>query len=301
MTALLLLVICLILGVLVSRFANPAPTLAQNLNWWVLNVALPGLILHLMPSLQIDWHLWFLPASMWFVFLGAWGIFTLIGRWLGWSRAQIGCLTLVCGLGNTSFIGFPMIEALRGQEGLALAVVADQLGTFACLIVGGTVVAAIYSGGKTEPVAILRKIALFPPFAAFLLGLAAGQFGGWPAALDSIFSRIGSTLVPLALFSVGLQLRLRLAPGQMTAAAVGLLWKMGVAAAIVAVCGLLFGIDQPVHNIAVLQTAMAPMISAGILAEQNDLDPPLANAVVSIGIVLSFLTVPLINSFFQML
>lgn len=298
MGALLLLVVCLALGVVVARLLNPPPTLAQNLNWWVLNIALPALILHLMPSLQIDWHLWFLPVSMWFVFLGAWGFFVVVGKWLHWSREQIGCLTLVCGLGNTSFIGFPMVEALRGQAGLTLAAVTDQIGTFPCLVIGGTVVAALYSGGKPQASVIIRKIVLFPPFGAFLLGLGAGQLGGWPLLLDGIFVKVGATLVPLALFSVGLQLRLRLAPGQMTAAAIGLSWKMGIAAAIVGVSGLLFGIDPAVHNIAVLQTSMAPMISAGILAEQNDLDPPLANAVVSIGILLSFVTVPLINLIF---
>lgn len=298
MGALLLLVVCLVLGVIVARLAKPPPTLAQNLNWWVLNVALPGLILHLMPALHLDWHLWFLPVSMWFVFLGGWGFFVLVGRWLHWSREQIGCLTLVCGLGNTSFIGFPMVEALRGREGLALATVADQLGSFPCLIIGGTIVAALYSGGKPQASAIARKILLFPPFVAFLLGLGAGQLGGWPPLLDGIFLKLGATLVPLALFSVGLQLRLRLAPGQMTAATIGLSWKMGIATAIIGASGLVFGIDDSIHNIAVLETAMAPMISAAILAEQSDLDPPLANTVLSIGILLSFLTVPLINLFF---
>jgi malate permease and related proteins len=38
---------------------------------------------------------------------------------------------------------------------------------------------------------------------------------------------------------------------------------------------------------------MGPMISATILAEQNDLEPQLANSVLGIGIVLSLLTVPL--------
>ena len=38
---------------------------------------------------------------------------------------------------------------------------------------------------------------------------------------------------------------------------------------------------------------MAPMISAAILADQNDLEPQLANTVLGVGILLSFLTVPL--------
>ena len=41
---------------------------------------------------------------------------------------------------------------------------------------------------------------------------------------------------------------------------------------------------------------MAPMISAAILAEQNDLEPQLANTVLGIGIVLSLVTVPLADS-----
>ena len=46
-------------------------------------------------------------------------------------------------------------------------------------------------------------------------------------------------------------------------------------------------------SVAVLQAAMAPMISAAILAEQFHLEPELANAVLGIGILLSLVTVPL--------
>jgi len=295
MTPLLLLMVCLLLGVGVGRFATTPPALPQSLNWWVLNIALPALILHLLPLLKVDLHLWVLPAAMWLVFFGAWGLFAVIGKRLGWSRGQIGALTLVCGLGNTSFIAYPMIEALRGQAGLTLAVVADQIGCFPALVIGGTVVAATYSGGKPNARQIAQKILWFPPFLCFIVGFIAGRLGGWPPALDEMLARIGATLVPLALFSVGLQLKLRLAPGQMSVAIVGLCWKLFVAAGLVFGLGLAFGINREILTIAVLQTAMAPMISAAILADQYDLDPPLANAVLSIGIVISFVSVPLIN------
>jgi predicted permease len=39
----------------------------------------------------------------------------------------IGCLILTAGLGNTSF-GFPIIEALYGEEGLKTAILVDQPG-----------------------------------------------------------------------------------------------------------------------------------------------------------------------------
>jgi len=63
MSALLLLVACLVLGVLVARIAHPPATLSQGLNWWVINIALSALVLHLIPTLRFDWQFWFLHAS----------------------------------------------------------------------------------------------------------------------------------------------------------------------------------------------------------------------------------------------
>jgi predicted permease len=45
----------------------------------------------------------------------------------------------------------------------------------------------------------------------------------------------------------------------------------------------------------VLQAGMAPMISATIMADQHHLEPPLANTVLGLGILLSLLTIPLAN------
>lgn len=295
MSLLLLLAICLMLGWLVARFARPPLALAHSLNWWVLNVAFSALVLHLIPRLTFAWHLWFLIASMWFVFLGGWGLFVLLGRALHWSRARIGALTLVCGLGNTSFIGFPMIEALRGEEGLKLALFADQAGTFIALGVGGTIVAALYAGRSVAPLTIVRRVLLFPPFASLLVGIVVALAGGWPQAIDTILARLGATLVPLALFSVGLQFQLHFGKGQLAAIAIGLGWKLLLAPLLVWVAGSLFGVSGLVLTIAVLESAMAPMISAAILATQNDLEPALANTLLGIGILLAFVTVPIAN------
>lgn len=296
MPALLLLFVCLLLGVLVARLGNPPATLAHGLNWWVLNVALPGLVLHLIPQLGFDWHLWFLVAAMWFVFLGAWSFFAIIGKLLQWSRQRIGALTLVCGLGNTSFIGYPLIEALRGREGLQLAAFADQAGVFLALGVGGTILAALYSGRSVAPLTVVRRVFLFPPFISLLVAIAVGASGGLPPAMDSVAARIGATLVPLALFSVGLQFRLQVDRHKLPAIAVGLGWKLLLAPALVWLGGMLVGASGLVLTIAVLQAAMAPMIAGAILATQNDLEPQLANTILGVGILIAFATVPIANA-----
>jgi predicted permease len=291
MSALLLLGLCLVLGVLAARFATLPANLPPCLNWWVLNIALPALVLALVPKLAFDPHLWFLVITQWAVFGGAWILFAGLGRALRWSRERIGALILVCGLGNTSFMGYPMIEALRGQDGLKLAVVADQVGCFTILAVGGIVVAALYSGRQPKLADVVKRVAYFPPFLSFIVAAIVGALGGWPSAIDGVLTKLGGTLTPLALFSVGLQFKLHLHRSQLGALGLGLSWKLVLAPLLVFVTGRALGITPDILTIATLQCAMAPMISAAILADQNNLEPRLANTVLGAGIVLSLGTV----------
>lgn len=295
MSALLLLFFCLVLGAFVARVVRPPATLPQGLNWWVMNIAFSALVMHLIPTLRFDWQYGFLVAALWLVFLGAWAVFAMLGGALHWSRARIGALTLGCGLGNTAFMGFPMIEALHGREGMKLALVADQLGTFIALAVGGTIVAAIYSGNNASAAQITRKVLLFPPFVSLVVGTVAGVLGGWPQPLDAIFERLGATLAPIGLFSIGLQFRLQVQPGQGRALLLALGWKLALAPLLVWLGGLAIGVSSTILTIAVLQSAMAPILTAAILAEQHDLEPQLVTTVLGIGIVLSLVTVPLID------
>lgn len=296
MSALLLLLACLLLGFIVARRFHPPMGLAQGLNWWVINIALPALVLELIPRLHFDPRLWLLVVSQWGVFIGAFALFRLLGQWLGWSRGRIGALTLVCGLGNTSFMGYPMIEALRGSAGLTLAVIADQAGCFLMLAVGGVMVGAIYGGAPAHPREMARRVLLFPPFLSLCIGIVVGLAGGWPADAGEILHRIGQTLTPLALFSVGLRIRLQLKGDQVAAAALGLSWKLLLAPLLMLGLGHAVGATGLLLAITVLQAAMAPMISAAILADQYSLEPSLANAVLGTGILLSLVTVPLWNS-----
>lgn len=293
MSALLLLFTCLVLGALVARLARPPAGLATGLNWWVINVALPALVLELIPRLRFDPQLWFPIAAMWLTFGGAWLLFGWLGPRLGWSRERTGALILVCGLGNTSFMGYPMMQALYGQPGLALAVVADQLGCFPVLASAGIVVASLYAGRVPQARMIVRRVVTFPAFGALLVGVAVGLLGGWPKAMEGVFAPVGATLTPLALFSVGLQFKLHPGERQLGAATLGLGWKLLLAPLACWLLGRAAGVHGLVLTVGVLQAAMAPMVSATILADEYGLDPPLANTILGAGIVLSLLSVPL--------
>lgn len=295
MSALLLLFACLLLGALVARYAKPPAGIVHSINWWVIHIALPALVLELVPRVKIDTQLWFPVAAMWVTFFGAWLLFAALGAWLGWSRERIGALTLVCGLGNTSFMGYPMMQALHGKEGLELAVVADQLGCFPLLSSAGVAVASLYAGRMPQPKVILRRVLTFPAFVSLIVGGVVGALGGWPAWADGVFTPIGATLTPLALFSVGLQFKFHLGQKQLAALGLGLGWKLMLAPLACWLLGTAAGVGGLTLTVGVLQAAMAPMISAAILADEYTLEPTLANTILGAGIVLSLVTIPLGN------
>jgi predicted permease len=289
----LMLGICFLLGVLLRRSGRLPDNAAVALNGFLVHVSLPALILAYVHELQLDASL-ILPALMpWIMFGLGCAFFWLMGRALRLAPATTGGLMLTGGLANTAFIGLPMIEAFYGPEYLGLGILIDQAGSYLVLSTLGVLVASLYSAGQAVTAkAILRRIALFVPFQAFVLALLLMPFE-YPAWLDELLKRLGSTLIPLALVSVGYQLQLSAVRGKAVPLAAGLAFKLVIAPALIlfVFVGLL-GAGGPVTQVTVFEAAMAPMIGASIVAMDHDLDPPLVTLMIGIGIPLSFLTVP---------
>jgi predicted permease len=130
---------------------------------------------------------------------------------------------------------------------------------------------------------------------SLLVGGVVGVLGGWPAWADGVFTPIGATLTPLALFSVGLQFKFHLGEKQLSALGLGLGWKLLLAPLACWLLGTAAGVGGLALTVGVLQAAMAPMISAAILADEYKLEPTLANTILGAGIVLSLATIPLGN------
>lgn len=284
---------CFVLGLVLRRSGRLPDNAAASLNGFIINVSLPALTLAYVHGLKLDATL-ILPALMaWILFgLGA-AFFWVAGRWLQLSRATTGGLMLVGGLGNTSFVGLPMIDTFYGAQYLGLGILIDQLGSYFVLSTVGIVTASFYSSGKqVELRAIGLKIARFVPLQAFVLALLLmpWQYPDW---LDELFKRLGATLVPVALVSVGYQMRLSQVRGRSTALVTGLAFKLLLGPALILlIYTQVFGLQGTVLRVSVFEAAMAPMIGASIVAMEHELDPPLLTLMVAIGIPLSFLTLP---------
>jgi len=288
--ALALVLTCLIAGYLCARLGAVPEGGADALNRFVIYVCLPAVVLRLVPKLAWRPGLAVLVVTPWLLVLVSFVLVSGIARVARWSRAVQGALLLCVPLGNTSFLGFPMIEALLGRDALKFAVLYDQLGSFLVLSTYGILVAARFSGmGAPTPRALVMRILRFPPLVALLL---ARVLPPHPGPVEVVLERLGDSLVPVAMFAVGLKLELR-PPKEWGALAFGLSTKM-VALPLLAL-GIARALGAPPlpFRVAVLESAMPPMITAGALATMFGLAPELAAALVGYGVLAAVVVLPL--------
>jgi predicted permease len=229
----------------------------------------------------------------WLLFTIAVLFFWSISRLLRFTPATTGGLILVAGLGNTSFIGLPMIETFYGTNGMPIGVLISQFGTYLVLSTLGIAIAAVFSSGIQSGAGVLKRICVFPPFIALLASLLLLPVD-YPDWLIPVLRRLGDTLAPLALVSVGLQLRLDQLSGIRVPLSIGIAFKLLIGPALVMLVyvGILHAAGNVVQ-ITLFESAMGPMIGASIVAVQHRLNPPLISLIVGLGTIVSFLSLPL--------
>lgn len=292
MDSIILIFICLLAGVAL-KCINTVPANAHvALNHFVIYISLPCLALYYIPKIEINTHLLYPLGVAWLGFGLAWLLFGIIGKIYNWTAKLTGCLILTAGLGNTSFVGFPVIEALYGKEGLKTAIIVDQPGSFVVVSTLGILVAAAYSKGTQGGVDIAKRILLFPPFIAFAIALGMNIFKqDFDDAVQPVFQRLGSTVTPVALVAVGMQLKIDYRSMHWKFLSLGLFYKLVLMPAFFF---LLYKIilqgDSLEIDVSVMEAAMAPMITAAILASAHGLKPRLAGMMIGVGIPLSFAT-----------
>jgi malate permease and related proteins len=287
---LLLVVGALAAGYLARRLGRFPDNASEVLNRFVIDVCLPATILLVVPSLQLRWDLLLLALTPWLLALIAFALARGAARLLPLDRPAAAALLLCTAIGNTSFLGYPLCVALLGEAALPLAAVYDQLGTFLILCSVAPLVLARARGQRQSGAAeTLRGVLSFPPFVALLLALV--PWPAWPFWLSEVLSAVSRALVPVAMFAVGLKLRITL-PAQRGAFALGLLTKL----VLLPLCALgvctLTSASPEVRALVVLESAMPASITAGALAIGAGCAPELAAALVGWGIPLALFSVP---------
>ena len=280
------IIVLLLIGLILQK--APAPVeFAKSLNFFIIYVSLPATILMQIPKVHFDLSAFWLILIPWILL----PISVVLVLWMTHNspKEQRAAMLLVVPLGNTSFLGIPVIEALLGSDAIPYLLVYDQFGTFLILSFYATAVVATFEAGKVHKRQIFKKLLLFPPFGFLIFGLL---FGEMPPTISPYIQTLSNTLIPLALISVGYSLHFGngLEYGLLSKALVIKLFIMPLVA-----FGILwaFHIDTFVLKTAVLESAMPSMITAGALAIAAGFAPRLAAAMVGYGLIVSLVTLPL--------
>lgn len=285
-----LILLAIVIGYVISRlniFSKDAPTI---LNQFVIYISLPAMILLQVPKLSFSMDMVIPIVTAWSVMIISAILILLLSKIFSFSREITGCLMLVSILTNSSFLGIPILNAYMGEAALPYVLVYDQLGTFIALATYGTFIASYYSNKTQLTFKIMTlKVLTFPPFLSliaslFLMGVEFNPI------ISKVLNSFASTIVPIALVAVGLQLKLKLPKEDLKPFSVALSVKLIVAPIIaIGVCNL-FNWNNQASIVSIMEAGMAPMITAGAIASMAGLAPRLSSAIVGYGILISFLT-----------
>lgn len=296
MSNLILIFICLTLGLLFQRVRRFPANAADVLNVYVIYVALPALVLNEIAKLTLDYRAFLPVAVAWIVMAFGAALTFASARIFKWSRPVTGAMLLVVTLGNTGFVGIPLIDAHLGASAIPYAILYDQFGTFLALNTIGVACASYYSQGAAQSSAIWRSILGFPPFGALLFAFLL-RFVGYPLWLSEVLPRLASTLVPVVMVAVGLQWRLRLQRDHILPLVVALVALLLLKPIVALFVVKAWAVSGTLAAVIVLEAAMPAMISAGVLATAYNLAPRLASSIVGYSLMLSLLTVWLWRQF----
>lgn len=293
----LVLFIILIAGYIARKLDVVDDRMTKGFSSLLLKLALPALIIDSLqqtysPELLREGGLILLIS---FVVYGASGVLALfLPRLLRSEQGEIGVFRFALLFSNVGFMGYPVVLAIFGQEGLFYAAIYNL--PFNLLVFTlGVVVMTLGAGDNTH--LINWRMFISPAVVAVLIGFALFVFGlKLPGPIAQSIKMIGSLTTPLSMIIVGALL------SSINAREIFSNWRVyAISTARLIIIPVLVWLSLRLLTDNVLLVGVPTIIAAmpaaantAILAQEYGASPRLASQVVFISTLLSVLTIPLL-------
>ncbi len=255
---------------------------------YVIYFSLPLLVFSRVREIPLSAESYGVVSIAWLAVFVSVTVSLLIGTVLKLKDKTLRSFLLVSAFGNTAFLGYPFAYAYFGKEGLSYAVLYDQLGSLLLVVSLGFFIATRRFS--------FRETAGFPPFIALIGGIITKNIH-IPSVVLDFMNLGGESLIPVVLFATGIRFEFSVFPKSLRLSALALFLKMILTPFVVFLIINVLNLDSTGYKVALLESAMPPMMLAVVLAIKYNLDVNLALSSVMLGILLSFLTVPILISF----
>jgi predicted permease len=263
----------------------------------VFNFFIPALAFGLMASAPGDRSLIAIPLTAAVVVLVSIAAGFAAYRLLPWfkniPRPAVGVMIISAAFGNVMYLGLPVITEMLGPHYGYVAVLYDLLASTPILLTIGVFIAARYGSGRAVTIgASLKRVFLLPP----LWGVAAGiavRFAGvtMPRPVQDAVEHMGRAVVPVMIFTVGLALDFHDVK-RLLISVPALAIKLALAPALAWWIGSRLGMTAEVLKATTIEGAMPVMVLSLVIADEFDLDVPLAAACITVSTVALFFTMP---------
>ncbi|BDA70892.1 Auxin Efflux Carrier [Calothrix sp. PCC 7716] len=273
------------------------PVRLGKLLFWV---GVPTSIIAFLRKTDLSGQIWIAPAIA----------FTAIffGALLCWLAIRIkksslqkptqGSLLLASMVGNTGYLGYPVILSLVGTQYFAWALFYDLLGTTIGAYGLGVALAAQYGGNVNNYSNVIKAIIINPALWSFAAGLLIRQIT-LPTLVVSCLDVVAWSSIAASLILIGMRLSKLTSWGSLKLASISLTIKMIIVPLILGISLSSFGLTGKTAQVLVLQMAMPPAFATLVLAETFNLDRELAVTTLAVGSMILLITLPLWLWFFR--
>lgn len=291
----------IILAGVAFRYIRPAGVeagvMSTAINAGVLNLFLPALCVKTICQSTIDLDAVLVPATAWITtlvsLLLAAGTYSLLSKKIRLTPKEKGVILLAAAFGNVTYLGLPVLAGLFGGTAAKYALYYDLLATTPLLwLVGANLAARYGGGGKYGLLEALKTIVSLPPVVGIFAGMALNLTGTpLPALVLRTLDMLGSLVVPLMIFSIGLALRVpRVANAYAVIPAV--IIKLAVSPCISFLTASALGLSGTPLGAVTLESAMPSMVLTLLVADRYKLDISLGAFIIVVTTILSFFTLP---------
>lgn len=244
-----------------------------------------------------------LSGNIWIAPVIAW-IAILLGLILAWLYIKInqakfqtknttkGSFLLSSLVGNTGYMGYPIVLGLVGEKYFAWALFYDMLGTVFGAYGLGVFIAAKFSKETPDNRSLILAVIKNPALLSFGIGVLFHDYP-LPNILESSLQTLAWIILTMTLVLMGMRLSEIKTWKNINSAVIALIIKMIIVPLIIGLILLGLGWHGAPHLVLVLQMGMPPAFATLVIAEAYDLDCDLTVTSLALGALFLLFTLPL--------
>lgn len=257
----------------------------------VFNISLPALIFVSITSSTFKGNFYLLfimvPAAMMVqVFL-----LFLTGLILKEDRKTRASIMLSGLMGNTAFLGYPIIEHVLGTSLLTYGILFDQISFYFFLLIIFPIIAYMGGTGRGN----VKKFFISPPFFAFLTGLVMRNFTIPPLILEPLII-LKYSITPLVMLYLGINLEIGIKPKELKYLLPVGIFKLLVFPFIIFFISSLLRLESFILKPSLLQGMMPTMTASTIFGAEIGLDKKLLTKGVAFTTIISPITLTILSN-----